>query len=95
MKHKFEIDVMQCHIDQGKKDDCSKCPIALALKELGFVGLKVDIDDLYKTVNQYIRISIKIPFRATNFIDTFDHGFLVKPFKFTIAVDDHDLKYIT
>lgn len=77
----IKVSVTQKHIDEGVKSDNKTCPIALALKELGFKNPSVGCDSalIEKTV-------YRLPIDAENFIDKLDFfgKKSVAPFKFEL-----------
>ena len=77
------VKVMQRHIDKGIGGDCGKCPIALALLDVGFTHVDVDTNNIminYKDKTYYI----DLPDEAVEFIERFDNELPVNPFSFSI-----------
>jgi len=90
----MKISVTQDHISAGKKEDCQKCPIALAITE-ALPGIHVSVfGDLKSTCNApvefrnaYVRldgIAHYLPRDAASFIDDFDYSRKVHPFEFEL-----------
>lgn len=76
----MRIDVTQEHIDKGLTGSCSRCPVALALWDVGIPAVVH-----YDTAETY-RDEIILPVSARAFIAAFDDGEPVKPFHFDIEV---------
>ena len=87
----LDISVTQFHIDNGKRNVCSQCPIALALLDkLHSIGLKnlwIKVwqvayfnHDSTEGVAEFV---YHMPERAIDFIEAFDNGNHVEPFTFT------------
>ena len=78
----YTIDVTQEDIDQGERDKCRRCPIALAMKRV-FPG-KVSL--VYGTV-AWVDLDryADLPDEAQQFIMYFDEGEPVEPFSFSLG----------
>jgi hypothetical protein len=84
------ISVTQDHINNGKKKDCNKCPIALATMDLldyeerPFVSVRVDTNtlDVKEEEGQYYT-TYYLPQIAKDFIRIFDNENHVEPIEFT------------
>ena len=76
------INITAKDIKNGKRQDCSACPIALAATRAFKIkmgcGAMILSGDEVKTPNYYL------PIKAMRFIKDFDGGKTVAPFKFTI-----------
>lgn len=79
---KVTVKVTQDHIDKATKG-CTKCPIALAVRSLGFRKAVVALDVVYLSVFDH---EIKLPHRAKRFIEDFDGQRPVKPCQFTLSL---------
>lgn len=85
------VPVTQKHIDDGKKQDCQKCVIALAIKDALNKNRGVDKDKIEivtLTNHSVVRIdggrafSIGHPGHISSFIRNFDRDVPVKPTRF-------------
>ena len=90
---KVKIKVKKEHIACGVMEDCSKCPIALAIRavikpqhkgrvEVCALGLDMGIGSGF----------ITLPKIAIRFINRFDEALSVKPLTFTIDIPNGFLK---
>jgi hypothetical protein len=77
MKTRIKVSVTDKHIKEGKCDNPRYCPIALAIKELGFE--KVYVDKRYFLINKE---HYGMPKKACAFIGKFDENNDVRPFSF-------------
>lgn len=82
---KYLIIVTEDDIKQGTKKLVTKCPIALAAKRVLLEPVSVTYTHLEigrgsKALLRYL------PKKASTFVDKFDDGKPVKPFKFSITV---------
>lgn len=75
------INVTQSDIDNGKKDSCVACPIALALNRIAPCRVFKQGIAIYST----FRI-VPIPQSVKMFIQKFDAGLPVQPFSFALDV---------
>jgi hypothetical protein len=91
----MKIQVTQDHINAGKKEDCQKCPIALAIAE-AIPNIHVSVFGKLSSVcnapaefrQAYIRldgIGYRLPQEASDFIDDFDYSREVRPFEFKLG----------
>ncbi len=88
------VDVTAENIAKGVKDDCSRCPVALAIRRA--LSLNVNETSDYVTVNEdeiEIRrdgrnLSIETPEVAEEFILNFDYGDPVEPFTFPLELEE-------
>ena len=86
------INIEQKHIKKGRKSDVNYCPIAMALREQFNLGKDMDAvsvnDDeitIYKSNGFFFRFTWDtLPKIAESFINKFDGGKKVKPFKFKL-----------
>lgn len=87
------INVTQDHIDRGVKEDCEKCPVALAVFEtvpgcvyadVSDIGIKVHIRDVAN--GGYGVSTTKAPASVPAFYAAFDSGRPVKPFSFELTI---------
>jgi len=85
----IEIDVTTEDIKLGRKGDCGKCPIALAICRA--LQCKCSVNSI--SVNLFFPnqdpIRVYLPSTASNFVFTFDHIIKgeVKPFKFVLDLE--------
>lgn len=80
----MKIKVTQKHIDNGFKNNCWRCPIALAIEEQL-------INKSFTVASSTIRIQgnvINLPYEACNFIRKFDNGLPVEPFEFELDYNE-------
>ena len=83
----MRIEVTLEDINKGKRDNCRKCPVALAVQRVMPPGYKADIDQDYISYLDkagIYHILCNAPAKVTTFIKRFDAGKPVKPFTFTI-----------
>lgn len=78
------IKVEQKHIDKGERDNCDKCPIALAMKDAGFHKPMVRLTSLHWFENEKAKKVIS-PDCCIFFVGRFDIGDHVEPFEFQIS----------
>lgn len=78
------IKVTKEHIQKGKRGLTTSCPVAYALKEVGFTKVTVGWNYLNYD-NLYTRVYTKTPRRVVAFINKFDQGKEVKSFKFELG----------
>ena len=82
---KIKVKVKKEHINKGKRGVCQLCPIALALKDMGYKYVVVSglAIDFYHGNNQYFVSNTN---KVVNFITTFDREGknAVKPVEFTL-----------
>lgn len=80
----MKIYVTQEHINRGIKNDCIRCPVALALFDAFPNTKRVDVDTgtLFWTNSMGDRNWSKTPRSVWRFINRFDRGSDVKPFAF-------------
>ena len=81
------IDVTQDDIDQGKRENCTLCPIALAAQRV-FPGKSIHVSVFNLWVDNSPAAEdgrgYPLPEVACKFLQDFDHGRPVQPFKFGI-----------
>lgn len=86
----MRIIINQSCIDKGKKGSVSKCPIALAMKNVGLKNVEVGIVDVdYNPDSKqgyYWRRNKRLPKKIQNFIERFDKGKSVRPIDFIICI---------
>jgi hypothetical protein len=96
MKRKVKIAVNECHIKKGLKESMKSCPIALAMKDEGFLfqGAYSGVDNRVVRFRDHVNIkdfyykSSDLPLKAQEFISDFDQNKPVKPFKFILEVEE-------
>ncbi len=77
---RIKIEVTERDISFGKRDDCKRCPIAIAARRVGLNQLEVG--GWYLTSGNTTYTLTK---KARDFITDFDGGLQVSPFSFTIC----------
>ena len=97
---KVSINLEQRHINQGTKNECRDCPVALALLEalpgaslvtVGAAGMNVGnkmITRLYHGPHDVHGTAVYTPQAVVRFIHAFDDGHEVEPFTFNLTVPD-------
>jgi len=76
---KLKVNVTRDDIKRGVRENIHLCPIARALRRLGFSKISVDQNGIE------IRNKVfDIPPKASRFINDFDFEELVKPFSFVM-----------
>ena len=80
------VQVMQRHIDGGVFGNASRCPISLALVDLGYAWASTGPVDciISKTSGHKEAITYLLPVAAQQFVSAFDDGGAVKPMKFIL-----------
>ncbi len=84
----LKVQVTQEHIDLGTRSDSLTCPIALALKTLGYTAPIVN--SLFITLdptapfNSLLWLSQKV----VDWLEKFDDGKKVPPFEFELSIPD-------
>lgn len=81
IRGKYRIYVTKNDIKNGKRGNCSKCPVALALYRR-FPDFKIKVGALIKIGHELLEIKNRVAF----FIHDFDGGKKVKPFSFYIVI---------
>lgn len=85
---KLEIEVSQALIDMATGQTNTRCPVALSLKNVDanrIQRVKVDRNEIsFALVDHDIRYTFKTPTKVRNFVDAFDTGGRVAPFRFTL-----------
>jgi len=83
----IEVNVRKSHIDNGIESESDGCPVALALKAMRFTPF---VETSFITASRRgknFRVS-QLPIRVAKFIENFDSGLLVKPFKFKLKMEE-------
>lgn len=83
------IEVKQEHIEAGKHEDCIRCPIALAIREVVSPEFWVHVGAGRATI-QGEAIWLSTPARM--FIKRFDGRYKVKPFAFDLDIPGRFLR---
>lgn len=89
------LEVTQEDIDKGKRENCSLCPIALALMRkfnldpsedsLDHVSVGITMASIFPVIDkQHKSQYFYMPDEASEFIKNFDSKIPVKPFNFTL-----------
>ena len=91
----IHIKVEQRHIDNGKREDCSYCPIALAIMEtipsnclLGPFWKQVKVHDSNEIIVRGITYNTSR--KVSQFICDFDSGKEVEPMDFVLSKQERD-----
>lgn len=82
----MKIQVTQEHIDNGLRNSCFSCPIALAINECnGITGAQVLLHEIRirKDCNLY-DVNCKTTKQIRDFMMLFDNGRKVEPFEFEL-----------
>lgn len=84
-----ELNITSKDIKNGVRGEGDSCPIARAALKAGFTGVNVDDtlafdikDPVYGTDEVYL----SLPKKALKFIENFDEGKTVKPFKLRLRI---------
>lgn len=88
--NEITVNVTQENINNGTKQNGEYCPIALALKDMGYRSPSVGYDDisfLYGENSCEDWQCSYTPRVVDHFIEAFDSGLEVEPFSFTIERD--------
>jgi hypothetical protein len=82
------VEVTQKHINKGLRNDCRRCPIALALKDAGLSDVVVmrSIVLIHPRRGSQYRYSCALPTSVSQFIESFDSIQGVEPFSFELEV---------
>lgn len=87
-----EIEVTRECIEQGVRDKCQRCPVALAIRKHLRQGVKVSVGNELAVFSEHpVRLSEEhwFPHEACEFIGRFDRGLVpVQPFTFRMTVPD-------
>lgn len=75
----MKIEVTQEDIKAGRKTECTRCPIALAIKRKVGYTMSVGTRVCGSLDNEF-----QLPKIAQDFISNFDHGNPVEPFTFEL-----------
>jgi len=71
------------HIAAGRREDCERCPIALAVAEVFPGGPYVDEFACIITAGDGSETEFDLPDEAREFVEAFDNGQPTAPFTFT------------
>lgn len=75
---RITVRVTALDIKYGQRGKAFRCPIALALKDMGYNNPAVGTDVIIPDIDTF-----GLPKNAQDFIKNFDKGLPVKPFTFT------------
>jgi len=80
------INVTAEHIENGVRENCERCPVALAIMDAfpGASGIYVESRVFSISRDGYRRDEIKLPREASEFIWDFDASKTVQPFSFEL-----------
>lgn len=85
---KLEIEVSQAFIEMATGQTNTRCPVALSLKGLDpnrIQRVKADRNEISCALTDHdVRYVWQTPVKVRNFIDAFDNGGRVAPFRFTL-----------
>jgi hypothetical protein len=86
MRIPFKVSVSEIHIKSGIRTDCSRCPIALAIKDVleNESEISVGLGTL-KVYEGGVTRHYELPSIAKSFISSFDSKLSVEPFEFEIT----------
>lgn len=91
MKHKVKtinLEITQADIDNGRKQSCGWCPVAIAVKrQLQLDDVSVGIDNIWLGPDKYT----PLPHFIRDWIRNYDASRPVKPFTYKIDVEVQDL----
>ena len=81
------IEVTQAHIDAGKRQRCTKCPVALAVKEA--LGVKLVKVGEGIVIGRPYMVELRTPDRVASFVGAFDRNqpFGIEPFSFDLGIE--------
>jgi hypothetical protein len=99
---KITVRVKAKHINGGVAKDCSRCPVAKALIDVGFKAVYAspyvfEVASSQRTLNNYSskkRAALSTPKVARDFMRDFDQHLHVKPFTFTLEIPVSVLKAV-
>lgn len=81
------IKVTQKHIDNGVKNNCEACPVALAMKDKGMRDIRV-MPNMFECIEFTSKAGLihlrDMPNKVMEFVAKFDTGKKVKPFEFRL-----------
>jgi hypothetical protein len=80
---KTTINVTQEHIDKGLRRQCSKCPVALAIKDVCKPETYVNVSSVIYVGGKFSKAA---PLDVERFIGRFDGSFSVEPFSFDLDI---------
>jgi hypothetical protein len=90
----LKVSVTQADIDSGHRNDCTECPIALAINR----AAPFDLAYSFKVRHSYVEVFMnnktganefwELPYEAKMFIRNFDKNKPVKPFEFEIKMEN-------
>ena len=80
------------HIDKGKREDCERCPVALAILDafpsLYYVRVGPDNIGVQRRENELLTL-LAVPLDVANFVWDYDDGTsTVYPFTFTLDIPE-------
>lgn len=85
---KYQVQVTQKHIEKGARNNSGKCPIALALRSIGATRVGVGGALCRFRIEGAKHELVRLPKKARDFVENFDDGNPVRPFRFTINVPE-------
>lgn len=77
----MKIKVTQDHIDHGLRGSCMQCPVALALRDAGFLAPFAGVENIHVQ-----RKFVTTPDTVQEFMKLFDNGLPCEPFTFEIGL---------
>lgn len=93
MTFEIELSVTQEHIRKGQKEDACNCPIALALKEALPNWQHVEVDGDIRVTALDEEFSCDADEQMAAFIERFDEGLAVEPFKKWLVFEAEDPEF--
>lgn len=78
----MKITVTQDDIDNGHRNDCERCPVAIAIRRCIDVPYGVDVGGNTRIITPIG--NFKYPSTVRKFIHNFDNQLTVKPFTFNL-----------
>ena len=88
----MKVDVKRRHISNGLQEDPTRCPVALALNDIGLRRCMVGRYSFNPSSN-HLDVSVELPSDVTTRIQSFDATGEMKPFSFEIP--DRVMQYKT
>jgi len=86
----YRICVTQEDIDQGARQSCVACPIALAARRAGVANAEVGCRDLWQTTwdedGEDETTFVRMPQVARDFVRAFDRNEKTSPFEFEVTL---------
>lgn len=89
----IKIKVEPKHIADGKAGSCTKCPIALAIRDLGLFPAGASVAEDHRPWVEYVNAEGKmmrrcLPETAMKFVRDFDEGSMASPVEFELGDEE-------